>query len=120
MASEIEVRARLTGNKSGASVAIEGAGTFTWTGTKYQKGRQNVGTAEEALVLGDSAAGGWVMIKNLGPTNYLQVKAATGATPLIRINVDEFALFRLDSGASAPFVQANTGAVEIEYVVMVN
>lgn len=99
---------------------MECAGAFTLTGSKYQKGRQAVGTAEEALVLGDVAAGGWVCVKNHGPTNYVQIKAATGETPLIRLKVDEFCLFRLDAGATAPFVQANTAGVEIEYLLLVD
>lgn len=120
MASEIEVRARLTFSKSNTSGGMDKAGTFTLSGTKYQRGRQNVGTAEEALILGDAAAGGWCMIYNTDATNFVAVKAATGATPLIRINAGEFALFRLHASASAPYVQADTSAVEIEYILLVN
>lgn len=120
MASEIEVRGRLSFSKSGAAGGMDAAGTFTLTGTKYQRGRQNVGTSEEALILGDAAAGGWVFIKNLDATNYVSLRSATGATDFIRINAGEFAMFRLHASSSAPFIIANTAAVEIEYLVLVN
>lgn len=120
MASEIEVRGRLTFAKSSASDGMDATGTFTFTGTRYYKGRQNVGTSEEALELGDAAAGGWVMLKNLDATNFVSVRQATGGTNFIRMNAGEFALFRLHSSSSAPFVIADTSACEIEVLVLVN
>lgn len=120
MANEIEVRGRLTFAKTGASGGIDAAGTFTLSGTKFQMGRQNVGTSEEALILGDAAAGGWVFIKNLDATNYVSLRSGTGATDVIRINAGEFAMFRLHGSSTAPYVIANTAAVEIEYLVLVN
>lgn len=120
MANEIEVRARLSFSKSSATDGMDASGTFTLTGTKYQKGRQNVATTEEALNLGDAAAGGWCFIKNLDATNFVSVRSATGATNFIRINAGEFALFRLHASSSAPFVIADTSAVEIEYLLLVN
>jgi len=120
LASEINVSARLSFYKSGAGSGLESAGAFTLTGTKYQEGRQSVGTSQEALNLGDVAAGGWCFIINRDATNYVKVRPATGATDLIRIKAGEFALFRLDAGAAAPFVIADTAAVEIQYLILVD
>ena len=121
MADEIQVRARLTYSKATAgSGGHEYTGSFTFTGTKVWSGLQNVGTSEEALVLGDTTAagGGWLLIKNLDATNYVEIKSATGVTALIRLKAGEFALFRRSASSTAPFVQANTSAVNIEVTML--
>lgn len=120
MANEIEVRARLTFAKSGAADGMEAAGTFTLSGTKYQRGRQNVGTSEEPLNLGDAATGGWFFIKNLDPTNFVSLRAGTGLTNFIRINAGEFAVFRIHANAAAPYIIADTAPVDVEYLLLVN
>lgn len=115
MANEITLSASISFQKGGAwdGVAVRDL-LVTMTGTNWIHHRQSVGTSEEALVLGDVTAGGYVLLVNRDATNYVQVKAATGATALVRLKAGECALFRLDAGATAPFVQANTGAVELE------
>lgn len=124
MSNEIQIRCSLTFSKSGASGGMDFFGSIDWAGTKYQKGRQSVGfAAEEPLNLGDAAAGGWLFIKNLDATNFVQVRRGTGEGALIRIrggttNKKEFCCFRLDVGASAPYVIADTAAVEIEYLLL--
>lgn len=120
MANEITVAAELRFSKGGAQDGLSlGPATFTLTGTRYQKGRQSIGfAAEEVLTLGEVVAGGWCMVRNLDATNYVSIRAVAAATPLVRINAGEIALFRLHQSATAPTAQANTAAVEIEYLVL--
>jgi len=121
MASEISVSAALSFLKGSSTDRLSPDPlTPTMTGSQYVKHRQTVGfAASEALNLGpDVAAGGWCMIVNRDATNYVQVIAATGETPLIRLLAGEFALFRLSASATAPHVQANTAAVDIDVLLL--
>lgn len=121
MADEITVLARLSYSKSGSSDSLPDSPapiSVTLTGTRCLKHRQSVATSEEALVLGETTAGGYCLIINRDATNFVSVRAATGATALIKIKAGEIALFRLSS--AAPFVIADTAAVEIEYLLLSN
>jgi hypothetical protein len=73
---------------------------------------QTVGTSEEALLLADVAVG-YILMRNNDTANFVKVRAATGATDLIKILPGEFALFRMV--ASAPYVIADTGSCVLEY-----
>jgi hypothetical protein len=71
---------------------------------------QTVGFAgEEAILMGDCAAGGYCYIQNMDATNFVSLRAATGETDLIKLLAGEWCLFRLHAGATAPFAIADTG-----------
>lgn len=118
MANEILIGASLSFAKSGDSDVMAGNATVTLNGSKHLHQRMTVTTTELALQLGAVTAGGYLFIRNADPTNYVQVKAATGATPLVRLKAGEFCLFRLDAGATAPFIQANTASCDVEYLLL--
>lgn len=78
---------------------------------------QNVGfAAEEAVQLGELTAPGAFMLKNLDPTNFINVKVATSGAIFAKLRPDTngdgkggFLLIDcMGSGAQAPFVQADT------------
>jgi len=119
MSAEIKVTMALVARKGGSNPGLD-MGTFsvTWAGNNHLHNRQNVGITEEALVLGDCGTGGYLIMVNRDATNYVTVRAATGATGLVRLKAGEGACFRLDAAATAPFVIANTAAVEVEYVLL--
>lgn len=120
MADELTNRASLTFEKGGTTV------TLTWgptdidvSGTNALHNRQNVGTSEEALLLGDVAAGGWFFGINRDATNYIEIRAGSGLADLVKIKPGEFAFFRTAADAT-PYVIADTAACELEYVVIDN
>lgn len=118
MANEQQVTASLTVSKGGASDGLFAAFTSTLAGTRFFHNIQSVAfAADEALILGEVAAGGLCLMKNLDASNPVAVKAATGVTPLITIPAGRCALFQLHASATAPFVQATTAAVLIEYIL---
>lgn len=81
--------------------------------------KQAVGfAAEEALVLGDVSAPGWVMLINRDATNFVNVKTATSGTIFAKLLPGEFCLLRLGSGAQAPYVQADTGACQLDVLII--
>lgn len=118
MANEMGVTVSATYAK-GSVDSFTRSKTFnvTVSGTVLCHSVLSVTTSEMALPLNSVAAGGVLVIENLDPTNYVTVKSATGVAPLVRLKPGEQWMFRLDAGATAPFVQANTSAVVIEYTL---
>ena len=118
MASEISVALAMVARKGGTVAGLDlGKISITWTGNNALHNRQTVGTAEEALVLGDCGAGGLLIAVNRDGTNYIRIRGASGQTPLVRCRPGEPAFFRVDAGA-VPTVQADTAACELEYVLL--
>jgi hypothetical protein len=90
------------------------------TGDNFIHHKQLIGTAEEALVLGEVSGGlGWFLARNLDETNYVEIRSATGASnDIIKLLAGEFALFRWGSDVTAPFAISNTAAVLLEYFIV--
>ena len=88
--------------------------------------KQNVGTTQEAINLGDVSSLGVLVLVNLDPTNYIEVKTATGGTIIAKLFplVDSGAAglnwccLQVGSGITAPFVIANSGACEMEIFLL--
>jgi hypothetical protein len=116
MSNEITIHARLKAEKGNSKVdAFVEALKSNWTGNRFIHNRQEIGTTEEAIDLGDIATGGYFMAINRDSTNFVSIRSGTGATNLVRINAGEAALFRVSGDASAPFAIADTAACELEY-----
>lgn len=77
---------------------------------------QTVGTTEEAILLGDVATGGYWIIENLDPTNFVEIRSGTGATDIIRVGAGKAALVHISSDAAAPFAIADTAAVKVRFI----
>lgn len=84
---------------------------------------QEIGTAEEAIDLGDTTPA-YAMFKNLDPTNYIDLKVATAGAVFARLDPDTdsdgkggFAVLKLGSGAQAPFAIANTAACRMAVMI---
>ncbi len=86
--------------------------TPTVTGTVISDNVQDVGfAAEEAILLGDAGAGGWMFVQNMDATNFVVLRAATAAADMIKLLKGEWAVFRCP--AAAPYIQADTGACKV-------
>lgn len=80
--------------------------------------KQAVPTAEAALNLGGISGPGYILIKNLDETNFVEIRTATGATKFARLDPGGFAFFRFGSGVTAPFVIADTDACQVEFLLI--
>lgn len=89
----------------------------TVTTKRISRLKQNVGIAEEALNLGDVSSLGWIALKNLDATNFINVKTATGGVIFAKLKAGEMMLFRAGSGLTAPFVIADTAACQLDILV---
>lgn len=84
---------------------------------KYVMMKQNIGTSEEALKLGEITSLGWALFINRDTTNYIELRVATGGTKFCQLLAGEPALFRFGSGITAPYAIANTAACQLEYLL---
>lgn len=91
--------------------------SVTMTGTDFVHNTQNIATSAEALAKGDITTPGYCMFHNLDGTNYVEIGYDdTGFKPTVRLNAGEWAMFRCTQ--AAPQAQANTAAVNLEYIIL--
>lgn len=112
-AIQISATLKYSANKAAASLST----TFSddQAGDKYQAGVQSVGTTEEELDKGDVGTIGYLAIRNMDQSNFVQLGAATGAYS-----------FEVPAGKGAVlpwksanvFIKADTAAVEVEYLII--
>lgn len=81
----------------------------------------NAPTADTALVTTGIGTLGYAYIKNLGPTNYVDIGPDSGGSivPAIRLKAGEQCLLRLVPGVTYRH-QANTAAVDLHVVIYDN
>jgi len=89
--------------------------SVTVTGTANMDNTQIVGfAAEEAILLGDCTTGGYWYVQNMDATNFVSLRAATGAADMIKLLAGEWAVFRCP--ATAPYAIADTAAVKVRFM----
>lgn len=118
MANELKGAAEVTFIKGNTSIDLGGAFSITITGTRYIKIRQEIGTNEEALDVGDLATLGHCIIINRDSTNFVEIRPATGIQDMLQIKAGNVAMFEFAAGVTAPFAIADTAAVEIEMLIV--
>jgi len=114
MASEISAAVSLNASKGGATVTASGTKTADMAGDQMITNVQAVGTSSEALVLGDVTTLGYLLIKNLDATNYVEVASDTafGASDIIsKLLAGDIMLVK--SPVATLYVKANTAACNI-------
>ncbi len=107
---------------AGARVGLDSGSstTFATSGSTAITNVQTIGTSEEAILVGDVGTLGWIGVRNLDPTNYVEV--GTGAT-LTSANTFAHLLpgewFFIKANASATYyAKANTGACNCQTIVV--
>jgi hypothetical protein len=78
-------------------------------------GTVSVGTSEETISTSEISTLGWCFIQNLDATNYVRIGFATTVYG-IRLEAGEFAMFRLNPGATI-YAIANTAACKVLFKV---
>jgi hypothetical protein len=84
----------------------------TLTGTSFVKDEPVIATTETAIALPGIATPGWVLVKNLDGTNYVELTCVSGVYGTVKVPPGRFAMFFMD-GASL-FGKANTAPVQLE------
>lgn len=118
MSAELTLRCNLSYEKSSTILELLfGPTTRDVSGTRPQRSRQQIGTSEEAVVLGDASVGGYFMAVNRDATNYVEIRPGSGLADLVKLLPGDVCLFRLASDCT-PYAIANTAACELDYVVI--
>lgn len=77
-----------------------------------------VGTSEESMPVGDVSSEGWLSIKNLDATNYVEYGPdSTGMVAFGRLEPGHTHLVKLKSGVTVKW-QANTAAVKVKMLLL--
>src|SRR5262245_13022898 len=84
----------------------------------YTKGKVSVGTAEEPIPVGEVVNLGWTLIKNLDPTNDVEIRAAAAGTSVVVVPAGKAALFHWASGVSVPVWLASGAACQVEFLLV--
>jgi hypothetical protein len=86
------------------------------TGTKCLKTQQTVGTAAEALEIGDMTTPGFCLFHNTDSTNFVEIRDGAAGADLIKLKAGEIAMCRL--ATATPYAIADTAAVELRYMMI--
>lgn len=120
MADEITLTASLAyADSESADVLLEKCNVSATAATKkFTHVKHNVGTTEEAMILGEVTALGYCCIVNRDATNFIEVRAASGGTKIVKVPAGKAAVFHFGSGVTAPYLIADTAACQVEYLLV--
>lgn len=90
---------------------------FDVTTTIVDRGQQSIATSDTAITKGSVGTMGWVFLKNLDPTNFVNVKTAAAGTIIVKLPPGGIAVFYVGSGVTAPVAVADTAAVLIDKLI---
>ena len=114
MANELRIEAQLEYSKSGVKQNKHYSAYADVSGDSFTLVVQEVGTSNELIVIGsDVATWGYVYLKNLDSTNYVEVGLTSSYS--IKLKAGEVAMFR---AAAALYARANTDVVDLEIIVI--
>ena len=99
------------------------------SGQKYDQaaigarsGVQEIGfAAHEILLATDVVTEGWVYMRNVDDTNFVEwgIDVAAAFEPVGKMEIGEPAMFRLSTDAGAAlYLKADTAAVKVEYIIL--
>lgn len=113
MANELKIIVSLDFSKGGAKADRAESIRVDVTGDAFTHEVQAVGTSEEELAQGaDLGTPGYIFIKNLDDTNYVEVGSTTGVYD-IKLKAGEIAVYR--HNGTTIYAKANTAACLVEY-----
>ena len=120
MANEIKVNAAVSyADSEGAKTLLEIVDLLASVSTKkYVQAKQNIGTSEEAIGLGEVTSLGLGIFINRDSTNFIELRTGTGGTKFAKIAAGRLAIFWFGSGITAPFAIADTAACQMEYLII--
>lgn len=119
MTEELEVRLELSFSKSGVKIGTgKQTGILDVSGDYAIHNVQAIGfAAAEALSVGEITTAGYAWFHNIDSTNYVEIGYDdSGFKNLIKLKAGEQAIVRL--GQDAPYAQADTASVDLEYVII--
>lgn len=115
MSDELKIGVVISFNKGGAKASRVENIDVDITGDAFNHDIQSVGITEGELAQSaDLGTPGFVFLKNLDSTNYIQVGSTTGVYD-IKLKAGEIALYR--HGSATIYAKANMAACLVEYLI---
>ena len=124
MANELSLVFQITYTPTVANIASVSPGqktdTVSMTGSRIVTGLQRIGTSEEAIDFGDVVNGGYLLMRNIDPTNFVELNQdSTWTKATVRLKATEYCLFRVGGGSTnALRAKADTATVTVQYWLM--
>ena len=121
MANEISLSVSVSASKNGASVTGSSSQISTMAGDQMISNVQIIGTASEALVLGDVTTPGYVYLKNLDPTNFVSISVITPAmasTCFCKLLPGDMTIIKAVGTSPTLTAIADTGSVNLQVVAI--
>lgn len=87
------------------------------TTKRVVRAKQNIGTSEEAIGLGDVSSLGWAAFLNRDATNFIELRVGTGGTKFAKLPPGKGCVLFLGSGITAPYAIADTAACQLDYLI---
>lgn len=120
MANEISISAQLSANKSSTQVASGSQSkSVDMAGDQMIANVQIIGTSAEALSLVDVTVGGYLFVRNMDATNFVQLAldSAVATQIFAKLKPSEFCLFRPPAGATI-YAKADTANCNLQVVAV--
>lgn len=115
MSNEISAILSVNYEKGGAKTQISENIQITQTGDSFTEGVQEIGTSEEEIAQGaDVGTPGFLFVKNLDDTNYVEVGSTTGVYDH-KLLPGQWAWYHHNSATI--YAKANTGACNVFYCI---
>lgn len=87
------------------------------TGSIYFQGNQVIATSSTVVKVGSLSSVGYVIVKNLDPTDYVSFHNGTSGALTVEVPPKGVAMFKFATGGTL-YATANTTTVEIEYTLI--
>lgn len=120
MSNELKVVTSMSYSKGNVKLGVAENNQYVDVSGDHSVHRtQEVGfAAHEALDVGEITTVGWGYFRNLDSTNYVEIGIDDGGSfeAVVKLKAGEFCFCRLAS--NAPYAQADTGAVDLEYMLI--
>ena len=117
MADEIKLNVGLRASKSTLQVEPTNiTDSFDMSGTDYCSGTQIIGTAEEAITIGEITTPGYVLLQNLDAAINITVVFVTGQTNGILLEPGGFCLFK--KSTTGLFAFSASGSPALKKVIL--
>jgi hypothetical protein len=113
MANEIGVSASIAASKGGATISASGTDTADMSGDQMIANVQSVGTSAEALQLGDVSTIGYLFLKNMDATNYVEVALDSAVSTQIFAKLLAGDVTLVKAATATLYAKANTAAVNL-------
>lgn len=119
MANTIRLQSTLTYKNSGGTVSLGGDFTVTQSGTHFTAEVQDIGITAEALDVGaDIGTIGFLLIKNLDATNYVEIGSDNAVANNVALILPGQAVPIKPKSGVTLYGKANTAPVQVEFLAI--